>query len=167
MWYLIVSIPDICILSYFYWSERTFRWNVPSISLRSPCLIQSYRTPPDKAVLLNLDFLCTVSMSTRLGPLLSILRQWFCCCLFIVCCCSQWWCFVCVRFLFCFAVLCVQRKLVALLWLRYVLNVIPLLSFLDPSSRWHGLVCSVWLWYFAGRSNLLYKCKPLFLVQRR
>ena len=51
--------------------------------------------------------------------------------------------FLCVRSLLCFAVLCVQRKLVALLWLNYSLNAITLLSFLDPSSRWHGLACSV------------------------
>ena len=29
-----------------------------------------------------------------------------------------------------------------------ILNVMSLLSFFDSSLRWHGLVCSMWLWHF-------------------
>ena len=74
----------------------------------------------------------------------------------VVWCASHWLCGVLCLSLFCCALPYVlsnfaitlqrKRKLVALLLLSY--GCLVTVNVLDSSTRWHGLVCGVWLWYF-------------------
>ena len=87
---------------------------------------------------------------THLSPswlrLLSVIRRLFCCCWFIVDCCSRSLCsyvfrpsFLCsTQCLSSYAMLPFFNRLSVLLWM---------LVLCVSSSRCHGLVYSVWLWY--------------------
>ena len=94
VWYLIVSIPDLCNLTYFY---TLFKTSMEGIKLQIDKHIES-----NKCILRNCSELC-------LNPIaVFFIQKGFCCfCLFIVYCCSHCLWGSCVWYVFCYSVLCV------------------------------------------------------------